>query len=84
MAFMFAGQSTFVALGRAKHSIFFSLLRKVGIVAPLTLILPGVFGMGVNGVFLAEPISNVVGGAASFTTMLICVYRPLKRREAQA
>lgn len=84
MAFMFAGQSTFVALGRAKHSIFFSLLRKVGIVAPLALILPGVFGMGVNGVFLAEPISNVVGGAASFTTMLICVYRPLKRREAQA
>lgn len=84
MAFMFAGQSTFVALGRAKHSIFFSLLRKVGIVAPLTLILPGVFGMGVNGVFLAEPISNVVGGAASFTTMLICFYRPLKRREAQA
>lgn len=83
MSFMFAGQSTFVALGKAKYSIFFSVLRKVGVVAPLILILPGLGGMGVNGVFAAEPISNVVGGAASFITMLVTVYFPLKRLAAQ-
>ena len=79
MAFMFVGQSTFVGLGKAKYSIFFSVLRKAGIVAPLTLLLPGVFGLGVDGVFLAEPVSNVIGGAASFLTMLLTVYLPLGR-----
>lgn len=83
MAFMFVGQSTFVALGKAKYSIFFSVLRKAGIVAPLILLLPGVFGMGVNGVFLSEPVSNLVGGLASFTTMLVTVYFPLKRLEQE-
>ena len=58
MSFQFIGQSVFVGLGRSKNAIFFSLLRKAFIVAPLTLILPAV-GFGADGVFLAEPISNV-------------------------
>jgi Na+-driven multidrug efflux pump len=58
MSFQFSGQSTFQALGDARHSIFFSLLRKAFIVVPLTLLLPRV-GFGVLGVFMAEPISNV-------------------------
>lgn len=77
MALQFSGQSTFVALGKSKHAIFFSLFRKVIIVVPLTLILPTVADMGVWGVFLAEPISNVVGGSASFTAMMITVWRKL-------
>lgn len=40
MALQFAGQSTFVALNRAKQAVFFSLLRKVIIVIPLTMLLP--------------------------------------------
>ena len=76
MAFQFAGQSTFQALGDAKHAIFFSLLRKAIIVVPLTFILP-VLGLGVNGVFLAEPISNAIGGLASFITMRLTVYKKL-------
>lgn len=76
MAFQFAGQSTFQALGRAKQAIFFSLLRKAFIVVPLTLLLPGL-GFGVQGVFLAEPISNALGGLAAFTTMYMTVYRKL-------
>ncbi|MDI9242261.1 MATE family efflux transporter [Fusibacillus kribbianus] len=75
MAFQFVGQSTFVGLGMSKHSIFFSLFRKIIIVVPLTLILPHLAGMGVQGVFLAEPISNFIGGTASFTTMLFTVRR---------
>lgn len=77
MAFQFTGQSAFTALGYSYHAIFFSLLRKVVIVVPLTMLLPKM-GMGVNGVFLAEPISNAVGGLACFVTMYITLYRKLK------
>ena len=81
MALQFAGQSTFQALGDARHAIFFSLLRKAIIVVPLTLLLP-VIGFGVNGVFLAEPISNVIGGLACYLTMRRTVYRKLEKMVA--
>ena len=46
--------------------------------------LPYVFNMGPNGVFIAEPISNFVGGSASFVTMLIVIVPRLKKgRSAQ-
>ena len=77
MALQFAGQSTFQALGDAKHAIFFSLLRKAIIVVPLTLLLPRL-GLGVLGVFIAEPVSNVIGGTASYITMRMTVYRRIK------
>lgn len=79
MAFQFAGQSTFQALGDAKHAIFFSLLRKAIIVVPLTLILP--FFFGVIGVFLAEPVSNLVGGLACYLTMRSTVYKRLDKEQ---
>ena len=79
MSLQFAGQSTFQALGDAKHAIFFSLLRKAFIVVPLTLLLP-VLGFGVKGVFLAEPISNVIGGLASYITMRLTVYKRLSQQ----
>jgi len=75
MAFMMTGQSTFVGLGMAKHSSFFSLLRKVIVVVPLTILLPKIPALGVMGVFLAEPISNVIGAAASYLTMLYVTRR---------
>lgn len=76
MSFQFAGQTVFQALGYAKRAVFFSLLRKVVIVVPLTILLP-LMGLGVNGVFLAEPISNAIGGLACFITMWMTVYRKL-------
>ena len=79
MAFQFAGQTVFQSLGFARQAIFFSLLRKAFIVVPLTLLLPRL-GFGVSGVFLAEPISNVVGGLACFITMYVTVYRTLGTR----
>lgn len=75
MALQFCGQSSFVGLGYAKQSVFFSIFRKVIIVIPLSVILP--MFMGVEGVFLAEPISNIIGGSASFFTMYFTVYRRL-------
>lgn len=77
MAFQFTGQTTFQALGMAKHAIFFSLLRKVIIVIPLTCLLPLIDGIGVYGVFMAEPVSNFIGGLACFITMYFTVYKKL-------
>ena len=76
MSLQFAGQSVFQALGDARHAIFFSLLRKAFIVVPLTLLLPAV-GFGATGVFLAEPISNVIGGTACYITMRLTAYKKL-------
>ena len=78
LSLQFAGQSTFVGLGHAKQAMFFSLLRKVFIVTVLMYLLPGLFGLGAAGVYLAEPISNVIGGLACFLTMYFTVYRRLK------
>ena len=79
MPLQFAGQTTFTALGKAKQAVFFSLLRKAFIVFPLTLLLPKWFG--VDGVFLAEPVSNFIGGVACFATMMATVWRMLLREE---
>ena len=76
MAFQFVGQTTFQSIGKAKQAIFFSLFRKAMIVVPLTLLLPAI-GFGVRGVFLAEPISNAIGGLACFITMWNVVYKKL-------
>lgn len=78
MSLQFSGQSVFVALGKSKQAVFFSLFRKVIIVIPLTIVLPKFFNLGVNGVFLAEPISNFIGGIASFSTMLFIISREFK------
>lgn len=83
MSLQFSGQSTFVALGKSKYAIFFSILRKVVIVVPLTLFLPTIFNLGVKGVFLAEPISNFIGGTACFVTMLLVIWPELKTKKIE-
>ena len=81
MAFQTSGQQTFVALGKAKQAVFFSLFRKVIIVVPLTIILPYFFG--VYGVVLAEPISNVIGGLVAYCSMRHMVMPELRAMEAE-
>ena len=75
MAPQMCGQATFTSLGKAKYAIFFSLFRKVGLVIPLIWILPHF--LGVDGVLWSEPISNLVGGVACYTVMLLTVWRKL-------
>ncbi|GAA0121952.1 MATE family efflux transporter [Clostridium faecium] len=82
MSLQFSGQSTYVALGKSKQAVFFSLLRKIIIVVPLTLILPRMYNLGTTGVFLAEPISNFLGGAACYITMLFTVWPSLKEKQS--
>ena len=51
-------QSTFLALGQAKVSLFIALLRKVILLIPLAVILPKF--MGVMGIYRAEPIADII------------------------
>ena len=80
-------QSTFVALGQAKISMFLALLRKIILLIPIALVLPplfistGMFGLtGTDGLFYAEPIADIL---ASVTTgILFLIYsRKLLRPE---
>ena len=81
MSLQFAGQSVFVALGKSKNAVFFSIFRKVIIVIPLILILPNLFHLGVHGIFMAEPVSNFVGGLACYGTMLRTVWPELNEKK---
>lgn len=68
-------QSTFVALGQAKISTFLALLRKVILLVPLALILPRIANMGTDGLFLAEPIADIL---AALTTGLLFLFTSKK------
>lgn len=77
MAMQLAGQSVFVGLGKSRQAVFFSLLRKAIIVTPLVYLLPMLPAFGVDGVFWAEPISDLIGGGSCFLTMYFTVYKRL-------
>lgn len=78
-SFQYSGQTVFKALNKKGNAIFFSLFRKVILVVPLTFLLPAAAGLGTDGVFIAEPVSNLIGGMACFVTMLLTVLPELKR-----
>ena len=63
-----ACQSTFIALGQAKVSLFIAMLRKIILLIPLALILPKF--LGVKGIYIAEPVSDVI---SVIVTSVLCV-----------
>ncbi len=77
MSLQTSGQNTFVALKHSGYAVIFSLLRKIGLIAPLTLLLPRL-GLGVMGVFWAEVASEIIGGTACHLTMYFKVWKPIK------
>ncbi len=81
MSLQYSGQASFVGLGKAKQATFFSIFRKVVIVVPLTLLLPRIAGLGVMGVFAAEPVSNLIGGTACYGTMIRTLWPELSAGE---
>lgn len=63
-----ACQATFLALGQAKVSLFIATLRKIILLIPLALILPKF--LGVKGIYIAEPVSDVI---SVIVTSVLCV-----------
>ncbi len=81
MSLQHAGQATFIALGKSKFAVFFSMFRKVILVIPLVVLLPRVSSLGHIGVFLSEPISEFIGGVACYTTMMMTVWKELNEEK---
>lgn len=64
-----ACQTTFMALGQARTSLFLALLRKVILLVPLAIILPRLTG-SVMGIYVAEPIADILASATTLTLFL--------------
>ncbi len=72
------GATMFLALGRAGPALFLTLSRQIIFLIPLVLVLPLV--MGLNGVFVAFPIADVLATAITMI-MLAREFARLNRME---
>ena len=68
VGFQLACQQSFMALGQAAISLVMAFLRKLILLIPLIFILPNFFADKVFGVFVAEPVSDII--AAAVTTIM--------------
>lgn len=68
VGFQLTCQQTFIALGKAKISLFLACLRKIILLIPLIFILPTFIANQTFAVFLAEPVSDII--AATVTTAM--------------
>jgi putative MATE family efflux protein len=66
------GSNYVQSIGKAKEAMFLSLLRQVILLVPMMLILPKF--MGLNGVWYAQPIADVI----SFIVTLILIIKEVK------
>lgn len=78
MGAQFSCQQTFVALGQAKVSVILALLRKIILLIPLTFIFPLFFGL--NGIFFAEPVADLLASITTSITFFICSKKLLQER----
>ncbi len=70
-------QPTFLATGQAKISLFLAMLRKVILLVPLALILPHF--LGVWGVYIAEPISDIISAVTAGALFLLNIKKILSK-----
>ncbi|MFI3129603.1 MAG: MATE family efflux transporter [Bacillota bacterium] len=71
-------QNVFMAVGKAKISLFLASLRKIILLIPALIILPKF--VGIQGVFYAECISDFIAIAATATTFLLLFKGILQKR----
>jgi len=77
IGFQMVGTVIFQALGKSLPALVLSMSREIIILIPLVLILPGFWG--INGVWLASPISDIL----SFIFTAILFYRLVKELNKQ-
>ena len=66
-----ACQMTFTSLGKAVNSIVVAVVRKFVLLIPLIYIMPHIVSDATTGVYMAEPIADVI--AVTFTSVLFAV-----------
>lgn len=71
-------QQTFVALSNAKVSLFLAIFRKLVLLIPLILILPKLITNNVLGVFLAQPVTDIIAVSVTVILFIIEVRKTLR------
>ena len=66
-----ACQMTFISLGKAPSSIVVAIVRKFVLLLPLIYIMPRLVSDPTMGVYMAEPVADVI--AVTFTAILFAV-----------
>lgn len=72
-------QQTFMALGQAKISLLMACLRKLVLLIPLIFILPLFFTNKVFGVFVAEPVSDIIAAGVTATMLFTRLNKILEK-----
>ncbi len=78
-----AVQQTFIALGKAKASLFIACMRKVILLVPLIYILPNFFENKVFAVFLAEPVSDAISIITASVVFFFVFRKEMKKLKAE-
>lgn len=73
-------QQSFIALGQAKSSLLLALLRKIVLLIPLIYLLPLFFENKLFGVFVAEPIADILAATVTTVTFLVWVRKNLSKK----
>lgn len=68
VGFQIINGNYFQSVGKAKLSLFLTLLRQVVFLTPLVLILPGIYGT--NGIWYSMPISDALSAVVSFILLV--------------
>lgn len=66
----------FQSIGKPKASIILSLIRQIGFLFPLIFILPKVFNLGLNGIWLSIPCADSIA-----CILTVAVYMRYKRQQ---
>lgn len=77
-----ACQQTFIALGNAKTSLFLAVLRKIILLLPLIYLMPMFFEDKVFGVFLAEPVADLLAVCTTVTMFAVQFRKTMRELEA--
>lgn len=75
-------QTVFVALGKAKTSVFIASLRKIILLIPLAFILPRIFG--VKAIFCAEPCATSISATTSAVFLFFICKKIWKKAEQKS
>ncbi len=78
MGFQMCCQQSFVALGKAKISLFLACLRKIFLLIPLIYLLPLLLQDKVFAVFVAEPVSDLIAATVTTVTFLFSFRKMMK------
>ena len=66
----------FQSIGKPKTSIILSLIRQIGFLIPLIFLLPEMFNLGLNGIWISIPCADSIA-----CILTVAVYMRYKRQQ---